>query len=81
MFLLIFLCIGIAGFSSCLHDVRTSAIKKEGITKENAIQGEEILNQVWRKLGGEKFEQRQVYSYNAVNTWKGNGAKFAKYWL
>ena len=67
-------------FQSCLHDVRTKMLKREGITTENTLKGKQILDRVWKKQGGDKFDQRKVYSYRGINTWKGRGAKIAKYW-
>lgn len=66
---------------SCLYDARPSMLKKQGITTENTAKGIEILDRVWKKHGGDKFEQHKVYSFNAFDTWKDNSfGKIGKLW-
>ena len=43
-------------FQSCLHDVRTKLLKREGITTTNITKGKQILDQVWKKQGIDKLE-------------------------
>ena len=68
-------------FQSCLHDVRPSMLKREGITEANALKGKRILDKVWKKQGGDKLAQRDVYSFKGFDTWKDNKfGKLAKLW-
>ena len=57
-------------FQSCLHDVRPRMLKREGITEANTLKGKQILDKVWKKQGGDKFEERNVYSFQGFDTWK-----------
>ncbi|MFK7799587.1 MAG: hypothetical protein AB8E82_19195 [Aureispira sp.] len=66
---------------SCLHDVRTRILKREGISAENIEKGKQLLDQVWKKNGGDKFGQHKVYSFQALDTWKDNFfGNIAKLW-
>jgi hypothetical protein len=68
-------------FQSCLHDVRTKMLKQEGITAVNRAKGKQILDQVWKKQGGDKFEQHKVYSFQGFDTWQDSKlGKIGKLW-
>ena len=68
-------------FQSCLHDVRPSMLKREGITEDNTAKGKRILEQVWKKQGGDKLAQHRVYSFQGFDTWKDNRlGKIGKLW-
>lgn len=67
-------------FQSCLHDVRTKLLKQEGITTTNTTKGKQILDQVWKKQGINKLEQRKVYSFRGFDKWQGALAKVGKLW-
>ena len=67
-------------FQSCLHDVRPRILKREGITAANTIKGKQILDQVWKKQGGDKLAQHQVYSFRGFDTWQGPLAKIGRFW-
>lgn len=68
-------------FQSCLHDVRPKMLKREGITQENTSKGKQILDQVWKKQGGDKLAQHMVYSFQGFDTWKDSRlGKIGKLW-
>lgn len=68
-------------FQSCLHDVRPRMLKREGIAQDHVLKGKQILDRVWKKQGGDKLEKRNVYSFQAFDTWKNNGlGKLGKLW-
>jgi len=69
-------------FQSCLHDARTRLIKREGITEINTAKGKALLDEAWKKHGGDKLAQRKVYSFDGFDTWKDNPlGKLGKLWL
>lgn len=75
------LCASIILFESCLFDARTKMLKKDGITAENMAKGRKILDQSWKKHGGDKFSKHDVYSFNGFDTWKENQfGKIGKLW-
>ena len=66
---------------SCLHDVRPRMLKREGISEENTLKGKQILDRVWKKQGGDKLEERKVYSFQGIDTWKKSRlGKIGKLW-
>ena len=68
-------------FQSCLHDVRPRMLKREGITQENTLKGKQILDRVWKKQGGDKLEEHNVYSFQGFDTWKKSKlGKLGKLW-
>ncbi|MFK7935221.1 MAG: hypothetical protein AB8G22_17040 [Saprospiraceae bacterium] len=68
-------------FQGCLHDVRTRMLKQDGITETNISKGKQLLEQVWKKQGGDKFAQHQVYSFQGFDTWKESRlGKIGKLW-
>lgn len=65
---------------SCIADIRTATIKKEGITPDNEKKGKAILDQVWERQGMEAFTAHSVYSYKGQDTWQGMLGKMGKLW-
>lgn len=67
-------------FQSCMADLRTKVIKKEGITIKNTNKGKAILDRAWKAQGFDKIENHQVYSYKGKDTWKGMMGQMGKVW-
>ena len=65
---------------SCMADLRTKSIKKEGITIENTKKGKAILERSWKAQGFDKIKNHQVYSFNGKDTWKGMLGRVGKVW-
>ncbi|MFK7772505.1 MAG: hypothetical protein AB8F94_10205 [Saprospiraceae bacterium] len=65
---------------SCMADLRTKSIKKEGITIENTKKGKAILERSWKAQGFDKMKNHQVYSFNGKDTWKGMLGRVGKVW-
>jgi hypothetical protein len=65
---------------SCMADLRTKVIKKEGITIENTKKGKAILDRAWKAQGFDKIENHQVYSFKGKDTWKGMLGRMGKVW-
>ena len=65
---------------SCMLDLRTKLIKKDSISESNITKGKNLLNQSWNKMGFDKFDEHQVYSYKAHDTWQGMLGKMALIW-
>lgn len=58
-------------FQSCMADLRTRTIKKEGITLTNSEKGKLILKNSWEKQGIKHFKKHTVYSVYGTDNWKG----------
>ena len=67
-------------FQSCLADLRTKVIKKEGITMENTAKGKAILDKAWKAQGFDNIKNHQVYSFKGKDTWKGMLGRMGKVW-
>lgn len=80
--LIITLFLSILFFQSCkLHDVRTKGLQQEGITLASESKGKELLEQVWKKQGGDKLANHTVYSFQGFDTWKKSTlGKIGKLW-
>jgi hypothetical protein len=65
---------------SCMADLRTKLVKKEGITNEGTIKGVAILDRAWKKQGFDKIENHQVYSFHGSDTWRGMFGRIGKVW-
>ncbi len=65
---------------SCMADLRTKSIKKEGITIENTKKGKAILERSWKAQGFDKIKNHQVYSFTGKDTWKGMLGRVGKVW-
>jgi len=79
--LILTLFVSIFFFHSCLHDVRPRMLKQEGITEENTLKGKQMLDELWKKQGGDKLEKHKVYSFLGMDTWKNSRmGKIGKLW-
>jgi hypothetical protein len=65
---------------SCMADMRTVMIKREGITPMNESKGKTIIKNTWEKHGFAKLANHKVYSLIADDTWKGMMGKMGKPW-
>lgn len=65
---------------SCMADMRTVMIKKNGITNVNENKGKIIIKNTWEKHGFAKLADYKVYSLIADDTWKGLMGKMGKPW-
>ncbi|WP_304235707.1 hypothetical protein [Jiulongibacter sediminis] len=70
----------IALLTSCMADIRTASIKKEGITPENQKKGRELLLKTRKKHGLDQLKQHKTYQYTAHDSWKGFLGKVGKVW-
>lgn len=64
----------------CMADLRTSLVKKEGLTDQHIAKGKELLEKAWKKQGFDKVANHEVYSFNGTDTWKGPMGKMGKLW-
>lgn len=76
----VLLIISCALLQSCMYDLRTKSIKKEGITDVNTNKGKEILESAWKKQGFDKLKSHKTYSYHGSDTWKGVLGKMGQVW-
>lgn len=65
---------------SCMADLRTKTIKKEGITQVNTNKGKELLEKAWKNQGYDKLANHNTYSFHGNDTWKGMLGKMGKIW-
>lgn len=65
---------------SCIADMRTALIKKEGITTQNTTKGKALLEAAWRKHGFDNLNNHKTYSFDASDTWRGMMGKMGKPW-
>lgn len=72
--------IAIIFLQGCMADLRTSLVKKEGLTDQHVAKGKELLEKAWKKQGFDKLDGRQVYSYNGQDTWQGAMGRMGKIW-
>ncbi|MDX2246203.1 MAG: DUF6503 family protein [Bacteroidia bacterium] len=64
----------------CMADMRTTLIKKEGITELHVSKGKTLLEAAWKKHGFDSMAFHQTYSFNGTDTWKGMMGKMGKPW-
>ncbi len=65
---------------SCMADLRTTVIKKQGITEEHVAKGKSIIQEAWEKQGFGKLDQFDSYSFRAEDIWQGMMGKMGKPW-
>ncbi|NMH89045.1 hypothetical protein [Flavivirga algicola] len=65
---------------SCMADMRTKMIKKDGISSLNVDKGKALVERTWRKHGFSKLSNHKVYSLTAKDTWRGLMGKMGKPW-
>lgn len=66
---------------SCgIYDLRTTSLKKEGITEENTTKGKQILVRAWKTQGFDKLHDHEVYSFEGTDVWKGLLGKMGHLW-
>jgi hypothetical protein len=65
---------------SCNADLRTSLIKKGGITPKSINKGKELLEKSWKTQGLDKLKDHKVYSYKGDDTWRGMLGTMGKVW-
>ena len=63
-----------------LADLRTETFKKEGVTIDNSEKGKVLIEKAWKAQGFDKLKTHTVYSYEAIDTWKGLLGKAGKIW-
>ncbi len=77
---LILITIGSMLLQSCIADMRTKMIKKDGLSSLNVDKGKTLLNTTWEKHGFSNLANHKVYSLVAKDTWKGLMGKMGKPW-
>jgi len=66
---------------SCgIYDLRTDAIKDNGIESANITKGKMILEKAWKAQGMDKIHDYKTYSFQAHDTWQGMLGKMGKIW-
>lgn len=66
---------------SCgLYDLRSSEIKKEGVTVANEQKGKLLLEKAWRKQGFDQLDSFKTYSFHGKDTWRGLLGNLGKVW-
>ncbi len=66
--------------SSCIADMRTRQLKREGLTPTNELKGKMLLEVTWQKHGFESLKGFSTYSFEGKDTWKGLFGKLGKVW-
>ncbi len=66
--------------SSCMADLRTPLVKKEGISAKNQKIGKEIMEKAWQRHGFDNLRKHRVYSFHGKDIWRGMMGKIGKPW-
>lgn len=68
-------------FQSCgIKDLRTTAIKQNGIQTANIEKGKRLLDKAWKAQGMDQLSNFNTYSFNGKDTWKGMLGSMGKVW-
>ncbi len=64
----------------CMADLRTTTIKKEGITVANEAKGKKIIEEAWERQGFNHLEAFKGYTFKGQDIWKGLLGRIGKPW-
>lgn len=71
--------IGLFG-QSCISDLRTKSLKKEGLTIQSNEHGKVLLESAWKRQGYDVFAKHKVYAFRGHDIWKGPMGKMGQIW-
>ena len=66
--------------SSCMADLRSPMLKKEGLSQSNVDKGRAILQEAWEKQGFNHLAKFKTYAAKGQDRWKGMLGKMGKVW-